>query len=241
MRALLELLPHLSTTIVGVVENSSVAKMSPEDAEAYIRAIKRKTQFALMHRSVLEGIDWQSVDDLGRTASTDGRPTRLTVKLHDAILELHHPGAVIDHVYVAFDGLTAALINITDTFARLVNAVYGLGINERQASLLAVRDQCTPASALGVVLNDALHTDWLRAVRDLRGRCQHADVEDVLTTFQSVYASRPEPLVSRDYTWSLPKADTPIVAYARAANNAAESTLVAVVSAILACSNDPTK
>ena len=90
---------------------------------------------------------------------------------------------MIDHVYLAFDGLTAALVNMTDTLGRLVNLTYSLRINPRRASLLAVRDQCIATSSLGVVLHDVQYTDWLYKVRDLRGRCQHADVEETTSLF----------------------------------------------------------
>jgi hypothetical protein len=78
--------------------------------------------------------------------------------------------------------LIAAVVNMTDTLGRLVNLAYSLGIDPRRASLLAVRDRCNATSSLGVILNDTQYTDRLRKVRDLRGRCQHADIEVILTS-----------------------------------------------------------
>jgi len=239
MIGLLHSLPDLSSTITEIIATSSSQRLREHDADAYIRAIKRKAEFARMHLSVLEGIKWQEVDEIGRMQDVSKGKRRLTVPLREATLELHHPGAVTDHVYVAFDGLTAALTNISDTLARLLNAVYGFGIPERGATLLAVRDKCSRSSTLGTILYDPQYTDWLYALRELRGRCQHADVEDVLATNACVYAQRPEPLVSREYAWGSIESDMPIVAYARNAMNASEATLNAAVSAIIENPNNP--
>ena len=101
-----------------------------------------------MHVALLEGIDWQQTDNIGRRSGTGRDPVRLRIALADASLTIEHPGALIDHVYLAFDGLTAALVNMTDTLGRLVNRAYGLGVDPRRASLLAIRDQCRPTSSL---------------------------------------------------------------------------------------------
>src|SRR6266508_4655757 len=129
------------------------------------------------------------------TISDAGRPGLLS----EAYLILEHPSAVIDHAYLAFDGLTAALANMTDTLGRAINLAYGLNIPPRQASLIAIRGQCNPASVLGVVLNDPLYTEWLPKIRDLRGRCQHADIEEVLTTRAGALSRRGEPYVDQAY------------------------------------------
>jgi hypothetical protein len=166
---------------------------------------------------------------------------RLKVPLSEAFLTIEHPGAAIDHVYLAFDGLTAALVNMTDTLGRLVNLTYSLGIHPRQASLLAVRDRCNPASSLGVVLYDAQHTDWLRKVRELRGRCQHADVEEILTTREGALSRRGEPFVDPQYSWRSPAQSTSIVIYAQEAVQAADACLGASVGGILANPASPMK
>ncbi len=152
------------------------------DIDALIRAIRRKGRFVEMHMALLVGIEGNQIDELGRRSSGVTDPTRLKIPLSEASLIIEHPGAVIDHVYLAFDGLIAAVVNMTDTLGRLVNVAYSLGINPRKSTLLAVRDRCNATSSLGVVLNDSQYTDWLRKLRDLRGRCQHADIEESLTS-----------------------------------------------------------
>ena len=124
------------------------------DVEALIRGIGRKERFAQMHVALLEGINWQQIDDIGRRSGTGPVPVRLRIALADASLTIEHPGALIDHVYLAFDGLTAALVNMTDTLGRLVNRAYGLGIDPRRASLLAIRDQCRPTSSLARIIQE---------------------------------------------------------------------------------------
>ncbi len=152
---------------------------------------------------------------------------------------IEHPGAVIDHVYLAFDGLTAAVINMTDTLGRLVNSAYGLNIDPKRASLLAVRDICTASSTLGAVLHNPQNTDWLRKVRDLRGRCQHADIEEVLTSETSPYSQRGQPFVEVAYCWNVPVRPMLVLDYAEEALVAAENSLLAAMAAILSAPTNP--
>jgi len=161
--------------------------------------------------------------------------------MQDAHLEIRHPSAVVDHVYLAADGVIAAVGNKTDTFARLINVVYRLGLNERKANLFQVCESCVPTSALGTVLKDKVHRTWLERVRDLRGRCQHADVEHILMTPAGNLGRRTEPHVPAAYCWHQYAVDMPVAAYAKASLDAAEATLFAASRAIVICTLDPTK
>lgn len=214
---------------------------SPHDVDALIRAIKRKALFAGMHLALLEGIQWDRVDGIGRRATGAVEPDCLSVRLSEASLVIEHPGAVIDHVYLAFDGLTAALVNMTDTLGRLVNLSYKLGIDPKRASLLALRDRCTATSSLGVILNDPRYTDWLKRVRDLRGRCQHADVEDILNSGAGPYSHRGQPYVDQSYSWDNPAQPSMVIDYAQRAMKAAEDCMVATIDAILKSPHGPMK
>ena len=204
------------------------------EVRALIRAIHRKARFAEMHLTVLNGIDWDQCDDLGRRLVGATDPVQLKVLLSEAVLILEHPTAAVDHAYLAFDGLTAALVNMTDTLGRALNVAYGLNLHPRQASLIAVRTQCNPASPLGVVLHDPQNTDWLLKVRELRGRCQHADVEEVLTTRAGALSRRGEPYVDQAYPWRTPAQSTSIMIYAQEAVQAADTCLDAAIGGILA-------
>jgi hypothetical protein len=204
------------------------------DVGALIRAIGRKAKFAEMHLAVLSGIDWDKCDDLGRRPIGATEPLRLEVTLSaEAYLILEHPTAVVDHAYLAFDGLTAALVNMTDTLGRVVNLAYDLGLPPRQASLIAIRGQCNPASSLGVVLHSSQYTDWLLKVRELRGRCQHADVDEILTTRAGALSRRGEPYVEQAYSWQAQPQSTSIVTYAQEAVRAADSCLDAAIGGVL--------
>ena len=205
-----------------------------------IRAIAQKSRFAEIHLALLEGIDWGRTEGLGRRSTRTAEPECLCVALPEASLRIEHPTAVSDHVYLAFDGLTAALVNMTDTLGRLIRRAYELPIDdERRASLFAIREKCTTNSTLGLVLHDPQYTEWLRKVRVLRGRCQHNDVEEVLT-IRGTYACRGEPIVDQEYSWRTPPQETPIVAYSSAATKAAKECIIAVVAAIEACPVNPT-
>lgn len=211
------------------------------DVDALIRAIRRKGRFVEMHMALLAGIAWDRIDDLGRRDGGVADPTHLRVPMSEACLIIEHPGAAIDHVYLAFDGLIAGVVNMTDTLGRLVNVAYGLGIEPRRASLFAVRDCCIPTSALGLVLNDARNTEWLRKVRELRGRCQHADLEEILMTSQAVLARRGQPQVDQAYSWKSPAQPMLMVVYAEEAIQAAADCLYSAIGAILANPASPTK
>lgn len=241
MRQLLSQLEGLNAALVHIMAASQKPGLAPSDIDAHVRAINRKAKFALLHLKILEGIKWRDVDNLGRSSDGIQPPEPLIVKLHEAELHLHLAGAVIDHAYIAFDGFIASVVNMTDTFSRLVNSVYSLGILERQASLFAVRDKCSINSALGAVLHDSCYTDWLRGVKELRGRCQHADVEDVLITQVSPLSCRPEPMVLGQYSWQKPQTDISLLGYAKGAMTAAENTLSASIVAVLSSPQNPTQ
>jgi hypothetical protein len=217
-------LPALDAAMVPNTAGGHVPVAVMGEVRDLIRAIHRKARFAEMHLAVLNGIDWDQCDDLGRrpTGATD--PVHLKVPLSEAVLVLEHPTAAVYHAYLAFDGLTAA---------------YGLNLHPRQASLIAVRTQCNPASPLGVVLHDPQNTDWLLKVRELRGRCQHADVEEVLTTRAGALSRRGEPYVDQAYSWRTPAQSTSIMVYAQEAVQAADACLDAAIGGILANPANP--
>jgi len=139
----------------------------------------------------------------------------LTIAFADATLVIEHYDAVIDHVYMAFDGLIAALVNMTDTMGRLLRARYQLQIPERGASLLALREpnRCGPTSPIGMVVNDTQYTEWLVKMRTQRGRCQHADVDDALLCAEGPYSQRGEPIIHQDYYWQTPPKHVPLITY----------------------------
>lgn len=148
MNRLTAQLPALQAAMCPTTVGGPVPPPVANEVNALIRAISRKARFAEMHMALLTGIDWDRIDDIGRRTGGAADRAHLKVPLSEASLIIEHPGAVIDHVYLAFDGLTAALVNMTDTLGRLANLAYSLGIDPRRASLLAVRDQCIPASSL---------------------------------------------------------------------------------------------
>ena len=211
------------------------------DVDALIRAIGRKAGFAEMHMALLAGVQWERIDEIGRRRAGMADPARLNIPLSEASLIIEHPGAVVDHVYLAFDGVIAALVNMTDTLGRLLNLAYGLGINQRRASLIAVRDRCSATSSLGVVLFDHQYTAWLLKVRDLRGRCQHADVEDILVNSAAPLGRRQQPNVDQAYCWKSPAQATPLVVYAQEALEATVACVDASIRAVLANPSSPTK
>lgn len=207
--------------------------------ECLIRGMKRKAGFAIHHLSVLRGVKWDDVRYVGRRESSDQRPKCMNIGLPDAELILSHPQAVIDHVYIAFDGLIASIVNITDTMGRVLNARYELGIPERQASLLSLKNRCAPDSPIGRIVRDIEHTIWLSSLRDLRGRCQHADIDDALLANQQPFSTCAEPFIQDTYDWRIPRSHASIVEYGKRAIHSAERTLVALSEAVQSNPNDP--
>lgn len=232
-------LAGFQTALLSAQGTAPLAPAVAAELTAFTRGLARKARFVELHLAVLDGIRWEAVEGIGRRASGASQHNHLTISLADASLIIEHPDAVIDHVYVAFDGLTAAVVNMTDTMGRLINSRYSLGINPLRASLLSLKNHCSVTSPIGGVINDPRHSDWLRKVRDLRGRCQHADVEHVLLAAEGPYASRGQPLIPVAYSWYTPPRATPIVKFAREAVQAAEETLLAVVSAVASAPLNP--
>jgi hypothetical protein len=231
----------LQAVLLQTTPGRAIAPAVIGDVDALIRGIGRKAGFAEMHLALLSGVQWERVDEIGRRPAGMTDPARLNIPLSEASLIIEHPGAVVDHVYLAFDGLIAALVNMTDTLGRLLNLAYGLGINDRRASLLAVRDRCRATSSLGVVLYDQQYTAWLLKVRDLRGRCQHADVEDILVNNASPLGRRQQPVVDQAYCWKNPAQPTPLAVYAQDALDATVACIDTSIRAVLVNPSNPTK
>ena len=120
MSHLADQLAALQSALIPSIVGGPVPPPAASDIDPLIRAIRRKARFAEMHMALLAGINWEQIDDIGRR-SGGVDPARLKITLSDSSLVIEHPGAVIDHVYLAFDGLTAALVNMTDTLGRSVN------------------------------------------------------------------------------------------------------------------------
>lgn len=200
----------------------------------YCRAIGRKGEFACVHLAMLKNLEWDKVEHVGRIPRGTTDRNTLDVKLsEDATLRFGHSSAVIDHVFLAFDGLIAALANMTDTFARLLVGVYWPRVEQRGINIFAVKAQCDPTGSLGQILHDQSVTFWLERIRDLRGECQHAAIEQVLTNVAAL-GQVAEPLVPLRYSWKNPQADTPAVQYAVEAATEAERVLSGCMAAVAA-------
>lgn len=217
------------------------ATTNQREIHSLLRAIDRKRRMAEIHLCVLRGIDWDRIDGLGRRMTNPTTPDSLCVTLPEARLHLEHPMAAIDHVYLAFDGLIASLVNMTDTLARLLRLTYSLGLDEKRTTLLSVREICTSDSSLGIMLSDPQYTAWLKKVRDLRGRCQHRDIEEILISQSAPYGRRGQPVVDQSYSWRTPPQQTPIVFYASEAAEAARVCILAVIDAVYVCPSNPTQ
>lgn len=239
MNRLLAQLSGFQAAVMAPVAGAPLPPATVTELSAFIRGIERKIRFVELHLAVLAGVHWDRVESIGRRVTGAVQSNHLTIPLADASLTIEHADAVIDHVYVSFDGLTAAVVNMTDTMGRLINLRYSVGVDPMRASLLSLKNYCSATSPLAGVVNDPKHNDWLKKVRDLRGRCQHADVEHVLVAVESSYARRGQPVIPSGYDWQTPPRALPILDYAQAATLAAEDTVLAVIAAVLAAPNNP--
>jgi hypothetical protein len=230
---------RLQAALLAPVPGNPLSPDIVTEASAFIRGIERKIRFVEHHAAVLSGVQWDQIERIGRRLQGVNHRNHLTINLADASLTIEHADAVIDHVYVAFEGLTAALVNMTDTMGRLINLRYALGIDPRKASLLSLKNHCSASSPLAVVVNDPKHNDWLKKVRELRGRCQHADVESVVVAAAGPYARRGQPVIPSLYCWQTPPTALPILNYAQEAVQAAEATLLAVIASVLQAPSNP--
>ena len=240
MRRLQSQLAGFQAVLLAPVAGTPLSPGIVTDVASFIRGIERKIRFVELHLAVLNGVQWDRVESIGRRHPGGTQPNHLTISLAEASLTIEHADAVVDHVYVAFDGLTAAVINMTDTIGRLINSRYAVGIDPpTRASLLSLKNRCSATSPIAAVVNDPRHNDWLKKVRDLRGRCQHADVEHVIVAAEGPYARRGQPVIPPDYYWQTPPRALPIVNYAQEAVQAAEDTLLAVIAAVVSAPKNP--
>ncbi len=198
----------------------------------FMRASRRKCLIVLQHEAVISGVDWSELDDLGRTSPLTGHTNTLKIELLDASLVVRHGSAAVDQVYIAFDGFVTGIVNVTDTLGRLLNLCFHLQILEKQATLFAIRDK-VKGSPLGHILADPTRVDWLKRVRELRGQCQHAELEDVLFRPSGVLGRCEEPCVRSTFALSNPPRDTKVTEYAAAVTDKAETLLCDCIAVIV--------
>lgn len=220
--------------LYGIVEQLPEERISDarRAVEPFVASLVRKCRCVLTHRDVINSVNWNKLGEIGRQASIDGRRETLEITLPDARLTICHPEVVKDHVYMAFDGLVSGLVNATDTLARIVNTCFDLGLDPLRTNLLQIGREVSH-SPIGAILSDSARTSWLSAVRKLRGRCQHADLEDVLENSCLAYGRSAEPRVHADYTWSDPPLDTPVSTYVSRAVEHAQILICDCIAAIV--------
>lgn len=217
MRRVLDELERLERTLLAVARRRPPDERRAKSfVEPYTRATKHKCTIVMTRQATLSGFRWERLDDIGRQVSIDDRRETMTVALPQITLTFRSPGAAKDQIYIAFDGFGAGLVNATDTLGRLMNVCFDLGLGERQASILAVLEKCQ-GSPLGRVRDTRDGIGWLRRLRDLRGRCQHADLEDVLVNRSAVFGRSAEPCIAAEFDWSEPPGERPITKYAEVA------------------------
>jgi len=234
VKSVLQNLDALGQALQQVASTLPVKKRTraEKDLVSYIHAAKRKCQNVLWHQTIIAGVDWGRLDDLGRTSPLTGDTETLTIELPEASLIVRHRGAAVDQVYVAFDGFIAGIVNVTDTLGRLLNFCFDLQINDRGATLFAVRDKVKD-SLLGQVLADPTRMNWLKGVRELRGQCQHAELEEVLVDSSGVLGRCEEPCVPYKFVWSNPPRDTPVTEYAAAVADKGEALVCDCIAIIV--------
>ena len=242
MDRLIQELHVMQRVLSGPLPGGHALAVTAEDVGSFVRSLRRKIGFLQMHMAFLSGIEWERADSLGRRTSGSADRNKMSVRLSDeSSLVIEHPDALKDHVYMALDGITASVVNLTDTFARLMNVAYSLGINPRQSGLGAVRDKCSPTSTLGVVLWNAHYTDWLQKLRDIRGRCQHADIAAVLIEATGSYSEHKQPHIDSAYDWQSPPMARLVVQYASDAMQKSEECLLAAIGGVLSTPHCPVR
>jgi len=115
----------------------------------------------------------------------------------DWLITVKSPKAGTIIRFMAFSGAVSSCVNAADTLGRYLRKAYGInGLNERGASLKAVRNRLRVQSALHSVLSDSPGLEWMEKVRDLRGECEHGMLAG--SHYQYMGTSS-EPLVLRTY------------------------------------------
>ena len=156
------------------------AERQYESIEALIAGAHRKCRLVESHLRFLGALDWRLVGTAGAYDPRRDSREPLRVACGDVEYRFFHPDAVVLQVYAAFDGVVTGCVNATDTLGRALNLSYRLGIKDVQASLGRLTQVSDAQSPLGRVLRAASTPDWLAALRTLRGRCQHAELDHVL-------------------------------------------------------------
>jgi hypothetical protein len=84
----------------------------------------------------------------------------------------------------AFDGVVTASVNAVDTFARMLNLLYNLGVPHDKANLpkvcAKVCEKHPETSPLRLAFAKTAGISWMQPLRRIRGECQHWDIATVL-------------------------------------------------------------
>lgn len=165
------------------------------EVRSYVQSIRWKIRFLDHHSALLCAVQW---DKVGRLGSVCIPEDMVDLRVKDGLLmRLGTSETVTMIIWTSFDGAVAACVNACDTLGRLINRVYGLGIDEHRANLPGVANKLNAKCPLGVPMYQEPGLQWMKPLRSLRGRCQHADLSEVL--LQGYGSSALEPLVHRDY------------------------------------------
>ncbi|MBU0596044.1 hypothetical protein KJ567_05120, partial [Candidatus Bipolaricaulota bacterium] len=90
------------------------------------------------------------------------------------------PEMAINILYKAFDDIISGSVNTLDTLGRFLNLVHEVGIEERQASLVALRSRIEDTCPLSIAIDNSLDYHQLKLLRRVRGELQHSAFEHVL-------------------------------------------------------------
>ncbi|MEK7466358.1 MAG: hypothetical protein AAB074_02995 [Planctomycetota bacterium] len=195
---------------------------------AKAKGIIRRSQFIDFQFEFLKSVKWSEAYDLG-SPQPSGR-LRSTFVYQDCEISLASLPALLSFVYLTFDGLVAGCSNMTDGLSRILNDVYHLGLNPKGVNLFLIERAISKPCAIKNHLVDPGTLGWLNRIRDLRGRCQHADLESVIVQGKGPIANLPEPFIPAEFRWDGVLDDESISSFAAKARDSANQAVLKIVA-----------
>lgn len=227
---------HAAAEALGSLRLGLISAPTQQDVREVvdlIAATRRKCVTVDGHLAFLRAIDWPSVGEAGTLNHQTQKPREVVVQRGGMEIRMSHPTVVYQEVYVAFDGVICGCVNVTDTISRAINLLCDLKIPEPQASLGRLARDGDPATPLGSVISVPDALAWLEGLRRLRGRCQHADLENVVIRERGPLADSREPLVPDGYAPPAVVAPITVSDYATRASEWTNTIVFTIVGTLL--------
>ncbi len=195
MKSTLQQVRGMKQALLTAFANST--RNTTANVGPYIDSVEWKLKLLVHHCRFLGNVEFSELHSIGNLDEEDEGLKITCGHSEGVIIEIRNLDAGKLVVFNALDGMVAASVNIVDTLGRMLNEVYELGIQEREANLPVVYDKLPTGAPLKLVLGDPAGVEWMKPLRRMRGECQHSVIASVVELPNVAYGGVPDMLFVR--------------------------------------------